>query len=621
MRSNTTLILLVLVLALGAFIGFFERQTETTDRRQEMARRALRFDPAKVVGLRLVTDDLQVVLEKKDEQWRITSPVQTRADAGQVARVLDHLELLERGEVISGRQQRKQNLTLADYGLDQPRARIVVQEGAREITLLVGRDAPLGGNLFIKEASKASVIAVSTNLLGELPRAVTDLRDRRLFLGFPGDATRLDLRRRDGLLQLARSEQGVWRMQKPFVGRAAYAAVQDLMDSLYEARAVDFVADSFAAASLYGLDEPAAQVSIVGGRKLGEQVLLLGKPVDGNPGQVYATVQGTETIVTVDQGLLQALGVKADDLRDRRLLGLPAYDIGYIQLDENERSVRLVRGDDGVWNLTEPRTFKANQDRLQAVLSEWTGLRIEAFVDQPGTNLATWGLAPPARQITFARKAPAPGTTLADLPPEDAVTVLVSTNDAGAGQVLVKLAQEESLYRTSNDGVRAAPMDPLYYRDLRVLDLDPAAVRTLSVQVGERTQSVERASTTNAFKATVAGVEADAEAVARVVEEFCRLSAVAFVAEDVRDVLPDGQLPEALITIGLSGPGVISKSLVLGPEASPATLYAAIRGADIAFTIEKAVRDKLLQSLYKERASLEETPVAAPADQPEPEAP
>lgn len=620
MRLSTTWLLLAAVLALGAFIRFYEHKADTTDRRQELARRAIRFDPAKVTTLRIVTDALQVALEKRGDQWQITSPVAARADAGEVSRVLDELELLERSEVITSRQQRKQQLSAADYGFDQPRARLVLGDGAREWTILVGRDAPMGGNLFLKEAADSSILVASTNVLARLPKTVADLRDRRLFIGYPGEATRLDLKRRDGLLQLARGEQGLWRVQKPFAGRAAYAGVQDLLDAVYGARAADFVADSFAAASLYGLDEPVAQVTVAGDRRHGEQVLLLGKPVDRNPDQVYATVQGTETVIAVDQKLLAALAVKADDLRDRRLLTMPAYEIGYIRVEEGERALQLVRQDGGGWEMTEPRQFTANDARLQAVLGEWTGLRIERFIDQPGTNLAALGLEPPARRVTFARKAPAAAGSKPDEPArapaaEDAVTVLVADAKPGRGRITVKVEHEEPLYRVSDDGLRALPMTPLYYRDLAVLAIDPQAVRSLAVQSAGREEGAERDAPTNQFRAVTAAVDLDAEAVGQVVAAMCRLTAVDYVVEDPEDPSVFGVAPpEAVVTIGLSGQGAISKSLVLGAEAGPSTVFAMIRGLDMIFTIEKAVRDKLLQPLYKHPATKQEAPGTGAGD-------
>jgi hypothetical protein len=600
-RFPTTLVLLAAVLLLGGYITLVERRAEQQDRRQERARRALRFDPARVTHLRLTTADLQASLEKEGGVWRLVAPVRTRAHVGEVTRILDTLEALVRSEVITGRQQREQNLNPGDFGFARPRARISLRENGRDMTLLIGRDTPLGGNLFVKVETEASIFVASSNLLASLPARVDDLRDRRIFQGFPNEATRLDIRRPDGLLQLARADQGVWRMQKPYTGRAAYAAVQALLDRLFEARALEFVADTMAAASLYGLDEPAAQITIAGARAKGEQVLRLGRPVEGRTNEVYATLEGTEHVFSVAAGLLETLSVGATDLRDRRLLTLPAYDIGYIHNEEGEQTLSLARAEDGMWSVVEPRQFKANEPRLQQALSEWTGLRIETFIDSPGTNLATWGLSPPDRRIVFARHAPGHGAaaTAPTVDPGQTVTLLVARdNDPRQPLVLVKVEGEESLYRVSRDGLAALPMAPLYYRDPVVLRVDSNEVRSVVRTMLGQEQTAERTSATNAFRAAK-GAVLDEAAVGRVLAALQQVSADEFVVEDPESLETWGLAqPRATLTLGLSGQGAIGKSIALGDDAGSDAVFALVRGQNVVFTLNHAIRDRLFTPLY-----------------------
>lgn len=600
-RFPTTLILLAAVLLLGGYIALVERRADQQDRRQERARRALRFDPARVTHVRLTTANLQVALEKEGSAWRLAAPVRARANAGEVTRILDTLEALVRSEVITGREQREQNLNPGDFGFARPRARISLRENGRDMTLLIGRDTPLGGNLFVKVETEASIFVASSNLLAELPARVDDLRERRVFQGFPNEATRLDIRRPDGLLQLTRADQGIWRMQKPYTGRAAYAAVQTLLDRLFESRAVEFVADTMAAASLYGLDEPSAQVTIAGARAKGEQVLRLGRPVEGRTNEVYATLQGTEHVFSVPAALLETLSVSAAELRDRRLLTLPAYDIGYLHSVEGEQTLSLVRAEDGAWSVQEPRTFKAHDARLQQALSEWTGLRIETFIDSPGTNLATWGLSPPDRRLVFARQPPGNGAATAapTQNPGETVTLLIARDpDPRQPLILVKVEGEESLYRVSRDGLDALPMTPLYYRDPVVLRLDSNEVRSVVRTQSGQDQTMERASATNAFRAP-RGATLDDAAAGRLLAALQQVTADEFVVEDPESLDTWGLAqPRATLTIGLSGQGAIGKAIAFGDDAGPDTTFALVRGQNVVFTLKHAVRDRLLTPLY-----------------------
>lgn len=619
MRFPTTLVLLVSVLLLGGYIALVERRADEQDRRQERARRALRFEPTRVTSVRMATANLQVALEKEAGTWRLSSPVRARADAGEVARILDTLEALVRSEVITGREQREQHLTPGDFGFAQPRARISLRENGRDMTLLVGRDTPLGGNMFLKLETEASIFVASTNLLAILPTSAADLRERQIFMGFPGEVSRLDIKRADGLLQLTRANQGLWRMQKPFTGRAAFAAVQNLLDRLFEVRVVDFVADTIAAASLYGLDEPTAQITLAGARNAGEQVLRLGRPVEGRTNEVYATLEGTENVFTLPANLLDVVAVKAAELRDRRLLTLPAYDIGFIRSVEGERALSLARAEDGTWSATEPRPFKVSDQRMQELLSEWSGLRIETFIDNPGTNLAQWGLSPPARRLTFARHPPTPGadTNAPTLDPDEFITVLVAREDQpNRDLVLVKLENEDALFRISREGLAALPMQPLYYRDPQVLTVDPAEVRSLIRMVDGQEQRAERTSPTNEFRAT-AGARLQSAAVSNILAALKNVRAQDFVVEDP-EVLDSWGLgdPRATLSIGLSSQGAIGKAIVFGDEAGPDAVFAMVRGQGLVFTLPRTTRDQLLAPLYP--ITTETAPLADPVPNPQP---
>ncbi|HMP77043.1 MAG TPA: DUF4340 domain-containing protein [Kiritimatiellia bacterium] len=610
MRAGT-LFLLILVLGLGAYIAAIERKADSTDRRREIARRVLRIDASRITGIRVAQPAMQFAAVKEDDLWRLTSPVAARADAGAIARLLDTLELLERSDVIRGREQRRQGLTLASFGLDQPRARITLNGADKDWVLLVGRDTPAGGNLFLKEANDSAVFVASTNLLADLPISVDALRDRRVFLGFPGTVSRIDLRRREGLLTLARTELGSWRLQQPWSGRAAQTEVQNLLDQLFTARAVDFVAESFDAASLYGLDEPAAQVAVTGDRQRGDQVLLLGKVVERGTNQVYATLQGEGTVFTVSQSLLDALQVKAESLRDRRLLALPAHDIAHLRIEEDERTLLLSRAEGG-WDIEIPLRIKANEARVQAAIAEWTGLRIETFINPSGTNLATWGFDSPARRITFARRPPTAGTNVTRVvATDDELTILVSSLPPSNGLATVKWAHEDTVLLIRASALDALPASTRHFRHPEVLAVDPGAVRSLTVSRGGVEESVLRDAADAVFRAAPPGVAVDADAVRRVLENLSSLRATAFVAAAL-DLAPyELDKPRAQLTVGIQGGTAPVRTLLFGREDENGQVLTMLRGGDVVFTISRETRDKLLAPLYKPEKSTKEPPVVA----------
>lgn len=615
-----TVILLLAVIALGVYVGLFERKQDTTEKRRQIARRVLRIDPARINGIRVVEADLQFTAEKSNEQWRLTSPVAARADAGELGRIIEDFDRLERSDVIRGKDQRTQGLTLADFGLDQPRVTISLASPEKKWTILIGNDTPVGGNLFIKEAGDTAVFVTSTNLLADLPTTINALRDRRLFRGTPSDVTRLDVRRSEGPLNLVRVESGAWKMQQPWSGRATLGTVQDLLDRLFSGRIEDFVAESFDAASLYGLDEPAAQVSVLGDRKHGEQTLLIGKPVDRNTNQVYATLSGESTVFTVNQTLLSALTVKADALRDRRLLTLSPHDVNFIRVEENERAILLSRTANGGWEILEPIRHQADARRVEDALAEWTGAGIEKFLDAAGTNYAAWGVAPPARRITLSRTAPPAitndATQARPTVTDDETAILLSTLPPTNNLLVVKIASEDTLFKIDASLAGTLPPYALWYRDLEVLTLDPTTIRSISVTRGTSEESALRESATNQFHAVSPTNLLDAASVAETVATISALRAASFVADTVTDLRPYGlDTPQAQLTIGLAGGASPTRTLLFGNEDADGNSYAILRGGDAVFTLARGTRDKLLASLYKPAKS-KDPQVASPLSRP-----
>lgn len=616
MRTSTW-ILLIAVVALGLYIYFFERGQDSTDRRREIARRVLRLDPARVHSLAIERENLQVALERRDDEWRLVRPSQARADAGAVSRLLDAIELLERSDVIRGREWRNKGMTLADFGLDSPRATITLASSDKTWTLLIGRDTAAGGRLYLKEQNDASIFVVPSTLLNDLPVTLDDLRDRRLFLGFPHEVTRIDLRRREGLLSLTRVEVGNWRLVQPWAGRAAPTAVQDLLDQLFSARIEEFVAESLDAAPLYGLDEPVAQASLAGPRRFGEQTILLGKAVVDNTNRIYASRAGENAVFAVSRSFLDVLQKKADTLRDRRVIPLSAYEIARLRIEDGERAVELARTDTGGWEMREPFRQPLDESRIQDLLADWTGLRIEEFLDGADPKAPEWGLEPPALSLTFSRRATSGEAGTARPADEDAI-VQLSTLPPSNGLRVARLVHD-NLVVLIGEGAAEIPMaDPLAFRHPEVLAFDTNAVIRLSRLAGDTEETVTRDPASAEFRPATPGAQLELDHVAETISILSKLKAESFVGTAADAARYGLDNPSLELRIELSDDSAPVRSLLIGAGES-GRVFAMLRGGDVIFTLPEAAREKLSRPLFKAAKPRKEMPVVPPAEASPPE--
>src|SRR5687768_15134927 len=95
MKSKNTLFLLLVGVALFAFIWLFERNQLGSKEREERAGLVVQFDRDKINKISIKTSDSKIELEKKDGTWYLDKPVKDRADFMAVAELFTESERLK----------------------------------------------------------------------------------------------------------------------------------------------------------------------------------------------------------------------------------------------------------------------------------------------------------------------------------------------------------------------------------------------------------------------------------------------------------------------------------------------------------------------------------------------
>jgi hypothetical protein len=159
MKPRTLLVLLVLVLGLGSFIWFYERELPSSEERAELEKKAFPLKKDEVTAVTLQSDAGTVRLEKvslpapkKKEaneedgeeltetpvEWRIVEPVKARADTMTVDGLLDALASLDTVRILD-------DVNPKEVGLDRPRASVRVKTADGEKVLKIGAEIPTSG--------------------------------------------------------------------------------------------------------------------------------------------------------------------------------------------------------------------------------------------------------------------------------------------------------------------------------------------------------------------------------------------------------------------------------------------------------------------------------------------
>ncbi len=596
MKWKSTLVLLLLVAGLAAFIWLVERDQAGTKIHRDRARRALDVDPDSVTYLEITQSNLVISASLINHNWRLVQPVQGYADNGEIRRILQGLEALEKGDVISAAQRGRSGLALNDYGLAIPKARITLHRRGQPMTILVGDRAPLGPSLYVMQTNRQDIVATSTNILSFLPGDVEQLRSRSLLHGIPLRAERFEVKRPAGLLQISRRDDGRWLLQQPVEGRADNAFVHDLVQKFQTARIETFVEDEVVDFGPYGLDEPPIEVHIWPEGEAGARNVFLGNAVEGDPDLVYARVDEWASVFAVSRKLVVDAELNADIFRDRRLYNLRTAAVRYIEISSGEETIELQKDDAGSWSLTKPAQRNADDELVWALLSEWGKARVDSFVSWPGPNETSQTAADSAFTLVLAIGYPSADP---DNPPvavggRGAVTFLVHPNPGDPDTCLIHNPREPHAVVVDRKVPDHWSMNPLDYYDRLALYLVPEDIRSIELTRGEDRQAVEMDDAGEFQAAGDAGL-VDEVTVTNILSAVMRLRVNRYVQEDPSDVETYGLAePSAILTLGLTGEAGISKSILLGGEAPQDGIFAMIRGQSTVFVLPRSVRDEIL---------------------------
>ncbi|MEM9558349.1 MAG: DUF4340 domain-containing protein [Acidobacteriota bacterium] len=293
MQPKTLLVLLAVVLCLGAFIVFYEKDLPSTDEREELAGKVLGLEADAVDALVLgngavrlervtreepsadieddVVDALTLDAALEGGGWRLTEPLAARADAVAVDDLVERLIGL-------GKERELDEVERADLGLDAPRSVVTLETARGPVTLRVGDELPLGDSVAVEierggTATLAEATRIPDDLLDLLAQGADDWRDPRLVPAARSAIERIVLTPSDsqadgagspGPEQLVLSRRGsgeTFWLEEPFEDRAASEAVGPLLTGLADLAAVSFLDDGDD-----GLAEPAitAEITLAG---------------------------------------------------------------------------------------------------------------------------------------------------------------------------------------------------------------------------------------------------------------------------------------------------------------------------------------------------------------------
>jgi hypothetical protein len=195
----------------------------------------LHIDRDKVDALTIETADRTTKVAKQGADWRLTAPVDARADFGAIEGIIGRLNTTQMKAVVSNDADAN---ALKEFGLDKPAATVRVASGSATAGLAIGKTAG-EGVVYARDLSRPMVFTVESTLADDLKKPADDVRLKDLFDARSFNTTRLEITR--GAQTVAfEKDKDTWKQVTPAAKAVDGAKVDALITALTNARATGF---------------------------------------------------------------------------------------------------------------------------------------------------------------------------------------------------------------------------------------------------------------------------------------------------------------------------------------------------------------------------------------------
>ena len=398
MNVRTTIILLIIFVALGSYYLFVERNKPSEVEQERLARAVFEMERDSIATFNLTYDGQETRCERSESGWEIVNPVQAKADETAMAALLTQISSLEADRSIPAQEMGSPE----DFGLDAPFIEIglTLSSPADSHWVLVGDKTPTGDAYYSFADTRDEIALISSSTVdNNFKKKPFDLRDKTALEFEVDQVVAMQITHGDVELRMERRKDGPWKLVEPIEARGEDTEINSVLFDLKNAKIREFVDEEPADLSPFGLDDPAAVVKLFigSGRRL-MSIKFGGETDEG--GTVYALRSGYSNVVEVDTRILDKVKVDQTDLRRKRILDFESADVAAMSISMGDSLFSCAKDSAGEWTALAPENKPLKKWKMNGVSSQVSFLRAFSFVDEAEPDLKEMGLAEPKVIVT-----------------------------------------------------------------------------------------------------------------------------------------------------------------------------------------------------------------------------
>jgi hypothetical protein len=578
------------------------KQPSTGEARRQ-AQNVANFDRSKIDGIIIQNGDEKIEIRRRDNKWRLETPIKDQADGALVENLLSDLETWQKEGTIPAKDIEADKNKLNEYGLNRPKLKLKLIGSDRPPEILFGKDAALEGRMYVRFDNSKETFLAKQSVKKDIDKKAEEFRDKKLTDVTTAQVRRIALKTPAGEMALEKKGEH-WDIDKPLRARADDEKVGDLIAQITTARIQQFVADDHGDLRPYGLAEPRGSITLFSqeGRKdqkveiaesikvFGQedkgQMLQIGSVPEKEKDQVYVRFAPRGAVYTLPKKIEEALNAKPADLRDYHLVRIDTNVLDRITVDVPSKGKPVLARKDGHWTIANRNNAPADSGAVRRLIDKLQNERVTKFVEDIASNLPKYGLDKPRLQLTFSSFA-SENTAETKAGEQPFATLAFGKEDGD--NVYARLADEPFVVATHRDLLDQIPVDPLQWQELSIFKFKPDQIRRVSMTT-DKELSLESGENGQWHWLKGTG-QIDGTNVQSLLNTLSSLHALRWLgATRPQDGLEKPQLSLAFTT---SPDNKASHKLIIGAPASDGTWCAHVDGREGTFLISNSVLNSL----------------------------
>jgi len=578
------------------------KQPSTGEARRQ-AQNVVNFDRSKVDGIIIQNGDEKIEIRRRDNKWRLETPIKDQADGALVENLLSDLETWQKEGIIPAKDIEADKAKLNEYGLNRPKLKLKLIGSDRPPEILFGKDAALEGRMYVRFDNSKETFLAKQSVKKDIDKKAEEFRDKKLTDLTTAQVRRIALKTPAGEMALEKKGEH-WDIDKPLRARADDEKVGDLIAQVTTARIQQFVADDHGDLRPYGLAEPRGSITLFGqertkdqkveiaesikvfGQEDKGQMLQIGSVPEKEKDQVYVRFAPRGAVYTLPKKIEEALNAKPADLRDYHLVRIDINVLDRITIDVPGKAKTVLARKDGHWTIASRNNAPADSGAVRRLIDKLQNERVTKFVEDIASNLPKYGLDKPRLQLTFSSFA-SENTAETKAGEQPFATLAFGKEDGDS--VYARLTDEPFVVATHRDLLDQVPADPLQWQELSIFKFKPDQIRRVSITT-DKELSLERGENGQWHWLKGTG-QIDGTNVQSLLNTLSSLHALRWLgATRAQDGLEKPQLSLAFTT---SPDNKASHKLIIGAPANDGTWCAHVDGREGTFVISNSVLNSL----------------------------